>query len=103
MLAVIEMGGKQYKVGKEQILYTELTGTEPGNEIQIDKVLLVQNGADVKVGTPYVSGAVVKAKVLAEAKGDKIEGFKYKRRKNYHRRWGHRQRYHKLQITSISA
>lgn len=103
MLALIEMGGKQFRVKPETVFYTDLTGKEPGSEIEIDSVLMVQNGNDVKVGQPFVSGAKVKAKILAEEKADKINGFIYKRKKSYHKRWGHRQRYHKLQITSISA
>lgn len=104
MLAIIEVAGKQYRVGQDQTLYVDLLDSEAGSEINIDKVLLVKNGDDVKVGKPYVESASIKAKVLeAEVKGPKINGFKYKRRKNYHRRWGHRQKYSKLQITSISA
>ena len=103
MLAVIKMGGKQYRVAPEQILYTELTGEEAGKELDIKEVLLVQNGSDVKVGAPFVEGASVKAKIISDEKGPKLNAFKYKRRKNYHRRWGHRQKYQKLQIVSINA
>lgn len=103
MLAVIEVGGKQYRVSPEQNLYVDLTGKDIGSEMQISEVLMVKNGSDVKLGKPYVSGASVKAKIVEEVKGPKVRGFKYKRRKNYHRSWGHRQRYHKLQIVSINA
>ncbi|MCB1148142.1 MAG: 50S ribosomal protein L21 [Leptospiraceae bacterium] len=103
MLALIEVAGKQYRVAKDTVFYADLTGSEPGKEIEIASVLLVQNGTDVKVGQPYVETAKVKAMVLSEEKGEKINAFVYKRKKSYHRRWGHRQRYHKLQVTSISA
>ncbi len=102
MLAVIEIGGRQYRVSPNQTFYAELTDGEVGSEIQISNILMVKNGSDIKIGTPYVSGSV-RAKILAEVKGPKIEGFRYRKKTNYHRRWGHRQRYHKLQITAISA
>ncbi|MDH5718186.1 MAG: 50S ribosomal protein L21 [Spirochaetia bacterium] len=103
MLAVIEMGGKQYRVAPKQIFYAELTGTEEGKEIEIKNVLLIQDKDNIQVGKPYIKNASVKAKVIQEEKGPKLRGFKYKKRKNYHLRWGHRQRYQKLEILSISA
>ena len=103
MKAVIEMSGRQYRVEPEQVVYVDLTGNEIGKEIEISNVLLVDDGNQVKVGAPYVSNAKVTAKVMAEVKAPKITGFKYKKRKNYHRTWGHRQKHHKLQILSISA
>lgn len=103
MQAVIEVKGKQYRVSPEQTLYVDLTGEEVGKEISIDKVLLVHNGSDIKVGQPYVANAVVKAQVVEEAKGPKVEGYFYRRKNNQHRRWGHRQKYHQLKIVSISA
>jgi len=103
MLAVIEVGGKQYRVAPDQIVYVDLTGKKIGEEFKIPEVLLVQNGSEIKIGQPYVEKATVKAKILEEVKADKIKGFKYKKRKKYRRAWGHRQKYHKLQILSISA
>ena len=103
MLAVIEMGSKQYRVEKDQIVYVELTGEEIGEEITLPKILLINDGSTTQVGRPYLESAKVIAKVLEEVKAPKVHGFTYKKRKNQHKRWGHRQKYHKLQITSISA
>ncbi|MCS6985159.1 MAG: 50S ribosomal protein L21 [Leptospiraceae bacterium] len=102
MLAIIELGGRQYKVRKDDKFYTELTGKAVGEEFEIPKVLLVRTEKEVQVGTPYLP-VKVRAKVLAEVKGPKIRGFRYRAKTNYHRRWGHRQRYHYLQITSIAV
>lgn len=101
MIAVIQVQGKQFKVTPEQTIYVDLTGKEAGSEIEIKDVLLIQDGTQVTVGQPYVSSASVKAKVLEEVKGPKVVGFKYKRKKGYRKNWGHRQKYHKLQILSI--
>lgn len=101
MLALIEMQGKQFRVKPETIFYTELTGQEKGSEIEIKSVLMIQNENNTIVGQPYVNSAMVKAKVLGEEKSSKINAFIYKRKKRYHKRWGHRQRYHKIQVTSI--
>lgn len=103
MLAVIELGGKQYRVSPNQIFYSELTGKETGEEIDIEKVLLYEEGEKTSIGQPFLSDVLVKAKVLEEVKGPKITGFIYKKRKNYHKKWGHRQKYHKLQVTSIQS
>lgn len=103
MFAVIEMGGKQYRVTTDQILYVEKTGTAAGEEISVDKVLLVEKDGGVKVGAPVLSDVTIKAKVLADVRAPKILGFKYKRRKNYRRKWGHRQDMQQIQITSINA
>jgi len=103
MLAVIEMGSKQYRVEKDQVVYVELTGEELGKEIEVPKVLLITDGEKTHIGQPYLDSAKVTAKVLEEVKAPKIHGFTYKKRKNQHKKWGHRQKYHKLQITSISA
>ena len=103
MLAVIEVGGKQYRVAPKDTLYVDLLKEKDGSEIELKNVLLVDNKGAIKIGSPYVEGASVKAKVISEEKGPKINGFKYKRRKNYRKRWGHRQRYNKLEILAISA
>ncbi|RME89875.1 MAG: 50S ribosomal protein L21 [Candidatus Hydrogenedentota bacterium] len=103
MLAIVEVGGKQYRVQENQTVYVELTDKEPGSEIQLEKVLMVIDGEKTEIGKPYLNGVFVKAKVLSEEKGPKVRGFKYKRRKNYRRSWGHRQKYHKLQVLSIGA
>jgi len=103
MLAVIEVGGKQYRVSVKDTVYVDLLGQKEGSEIELKNILLIDDKGAVKVGKPYVKGASVKAKVISEEKAPKINGFKYKRRKNYRRRWGHRQRYNKLEILAINA
>lgn len=103
MTAIIEIKGKQFKVAPQQTIYVDLMDKEEGSEFEIKNVLLVEENSQVQVGQPYVSSAVVKAKVLEEVKGPKVVGFKYKRKKGYRKSWGHRQRYQKLQIVSILA
>jgi len=104
MQATIEMGGKQFTVNKDQVFYTDLLKDEKvGNEIKISNVLMVDNEGSVSIGKPYLSSASVTAKILEEVKGPKINGFTYKNRKNQHKRWGHRQKYVKIQVTDISA
>ncbi|MED3660987.1 50S ribosomal protein L21 [Ureibacillus sp. FSL K6-8385] len=102
MYAIIETGGKQYKVEAGQEIYVEKLGLEPNETVTFDKVLFV-GGETVKVGTPTVEGATVTAKVIKEGRGKKITVFKYKPKKNYRRKQGHRQPYTKLVIESINA
>ncbi|MBB5149131.1 MULTISPECIES: 50S ribosomal protein L21 [Ureibacillus] len=102
MYAIIETGGKQYKVEAGQEIYVEKLGVEPNEVVTFDKVLFV-GGETVKVGTPTVEGATVTAKVVKEGRGKKITVFKYKPKKNYRRKQGHRQPYTKLVIESINA
>ncbi|MCX7633037.1 MAG: 50S ribosomal protein L21 [Turneriella sp.] len=103
MQAIIELGGKQYRVSKDTVFFAELTGVAPGNELTIKNVLLVSDNGRVRVGQPFVAGATVVAKVLEEVKGPKLFGLFYRPKKHSQRRWGHRQRYHKLQVTAIQA
>jgi len=103
MYAVIKTGGKQYKVSAGDKLKVEQMPADIGVEITIDQVLAVGNGADLKVGTPLVSGATVKATVLAHGKHDKVHIFKMRRRKHYQKRQGHRQQYTELQIGAIAG
>ncbi|HRP70725.1 MAG TPA: 50S ribosomal protein L21 [Turneriella sp.] len=103
MQAVIQVGSKQYKVAPDTVFFAELTGVEPGKDFNTNQVLSVNNNGQVKIGQPFVSGASVTAKVLEEVKGPKIIGVFYRTKKHNHRRWGHRQKYHKLQVTSIQA
>jgi len=101
--AIVETGGKQYKVSKGDVITVEKLDAEAGSEVALDKVLLVHNGSELKVGTPLVSGAKVTAKVLGHGKGKKILVFKFKAKKNYRRRRGHRQPFTKLMIQEIEA
>jgi large subunit ribosomal protein L21 len=103
MFSIVEQDGFQFKVSQGDKIRVPLMDAEKGSEISLEKVLLVGDKDGVKVGTPVVSGAVVKAKVLDHEKGDKIILMKKKRRKTYKRRTGHRQQYTKIEIVSISA
>lgn len=103
MYAVLEIAGKQYKVENDKYLYVDkLEGTE-GDKVDFDKVLLVDNNGDVKVGAPTVDGAKVSGKILDQVKADKVIVFKKKRRKGYKKRNGHRQQMTKVLIESINA
>lgn len=103
MLAIIETGGKQYKVKEGDILRIEKVSTEPGESFTVDKVLLVEKDGEVKVGTPVVEGAVVRLKVRGHGKGKKIIVFKYKPKKNYRRKQGHRQPFSEVEVEKIEA
>ena len=103
MYAVIKTGGKQYKVAAGDKIKVEQIAADVGQEIVIDQVLAVGNGAELTVGTPLVSGASVKATVLAHGKHDKVHIFKMRRRKHYQKRQGHRQAYTELHISAVGA
>ena len=103
MYAVIRTGGKQYKVAVGEKIRVELIPVEVGQEVVLDQVLAVGTGADLKVGTPLVAGAVVKAKVVAHGLRDKVRIFKMRRRKHYQRHAGHRQKFTELEIGSLVA
>lgn len=103
MYAVIETGGKQYRVQEGDTLFVEKINGNEGEEISFDKVLLVSNDGDVKIGKPYVEGATVGAKILEHGKAKKIIVFKYKAKKDYRRKQGHRQPYTKVQIEKING
>ncbi|MBL8333744.1 MAG: 50S ribosomal protein L21 [Rubrivivax sp.] len=103
MYAVIKTGGKQYKVAAGEKIKVEQIAADVGQEIVIDQVLAVGNGAELKVGTPWVAGASVKATVVAHGKHDKVRIFKMRRRKHYQRHGGHRQCFTELQVAAITA
>lgn len=103
MYAVIETGGKQYRVSPGQTVEVELLPAEPGGEVALERVLLVSTGESTQVGTPTVDGAVVTATVVREGRGDKIIVFKYHNKKRYRRTQGHRQDYTYLTVTDIQA
>ncbi|MFA8439664.1 50S ribosomal protein L21 [Pueribacillus sp. YX66] len=102
MYAIIETGGKQIKVEEGQEITVELLQGETGETVTFDNVLFV-GGDDTKVGTPYVEGATVSGKIVEHGRGDKIIVFKYKAKKNYRRKQGHRQPYTKVTIEKINA
>ena len=103
MYAVIETGGKQYRVSVGESLAVERLEAEAGSEFTIDRVLLLGGGGTTRVGTPTVSGATVSARVEDHYRGDKIVVFKYKAKKRYRRRQGHRQSLTRLTITGITG
>ena len=103
MYAVIKTGGKQYRVAAGEKLKIEQIPADIGQEITLDNILSVGEGDQIKIGTPTVEGAVVKAKVLAHGRHDKIKIFKMRRRKHYRKQQGHRQNYTEILIESISA
>ena len=103
MFAVIETGGKQYKVREGDTIRVEKLDGEPGGDIMIDRVLMVADGEDVRVGKPTVEGGKVQATIRDHGRGDKIRIFKKKRRKGYRKRMGHRQSYTDIEITGIQT
>ncbi len=103
MFAVIETGGKQYKVNEGDIIFVEKLGADEGSSITFDKVLAVSNGTEFKVGAPYVDGASVSANVVKNGKAKKIYVMTYKPKKGEKRKIGHRQPYTKVQISAINA
>lgn len=104
MYAVIETGGKQYRVAENDVLRVEKMEGEKGAEVTLDRVLLVSGGdAGVTLGAPTVAGATVTATVVRQGKGKKIEGFTYKAKKNERRRFGHRQFFTELRVSKINV
>lgn len=103
MYAVIKTGGKQYRVAQGDRLRVEKLAGNVGDTVSLGEVLLVGQGDGVKVGAPLVSGAKVEAKIIAQDRGKKIIIFKFRRRKNYRRKTGHRQPFTALEITGITG
>ena len=103
MYAIIETGGKQYKVEEGSVIFVEKLEVAEGESVTFDKVLAVANGDDLTIGTPVVAGAKVVGKVAKQGKAKKIYVFKMKRKKNYRRKIGHRQPFTKIEITKING
>jgi large subunit ribosomal protein L21 len=99
--AIIESGGKQYRVEPGAVLALERLPGEKGSRVELDRVLLVSNGDNVTVGHPTVSGARVVSEILAQTRGEKIDVFKFKKRKKYRRKTGHRQELTRVRIAEI--
>jgi large subunit ribosomal protein L21 len=100
--AVIETGGKQYRVVEGDVLKIELLDAEAGSQVTFDKVLALSNDAGVTIGTPTVAGATVRGEVVEHLRGPKLIAFKKRRRKNYARKVGHRQELTKVKITGLA-
>lgn len=103
MYAVIHTGGKQYRVTEGEVLKVEKLDINEGETLEFDKVLMVGEGADVKVGAPYIDGGKVSAEVVANGRGAKVTIIKFRRRKHSRKQQGHRQSYTQVKITGISA
>ena len=103
MFAVFQSGGKQHRVSEGDVVKLEMLTAEPGEEVVFDKVLLVANGDDVNVGAPYVDAGKVTAEVVRTDRAKKVRVIKFKRRKDFLRRQGHRQWFTEVKITGISA
>ena len=103
MYAIIETGGKQYRVENGDQIAVEKLGVEDGAKVVFDKVLVVGDGTDIKVGAPYVDGVTVEGNAIETGKGKKVIIFKYKAKKDYRKKQGHRQPYTLVEITSIAG
>jgi large subunit ribosomal protein L21 len=103
MFAVFKSGGKQHRVSEGEVVRLELLDAEPGASVEFDEVLLVAEGDNVNVGAPFVAGGKVTAEVVGHDRGDKIRIVKFRRRKHYMRRAGHRQWYTDVRITGIKG
>ena len=101
MYAIIETGGKQYRVENGDQIAVEKLGVEDGAKVVFDKVLVVGDGADIKVGAPYVDGVTVEGNAIETGKGKKVIIFKYKAKKDYRKKQGHRQPYTMVKITGV--
>ena len=103
MYAVIKTGGKQYRATTGDILKVEKIEAEKGATVELDQVLMVGEGEDVKIGAPYLEGGKVTATVVDHGRREKIKVIKFKRRKNYRKQMGHRQYFTQIEITGIDA
>ena len=103
MYAVIQTGGKQYRVSEGATLKVEKINAAEGDSVELDRVLMVADGDDVKIGAPYLDGGKVTATVKSHGRGDKVRIVKFRRRKHHLKRQGHRQWFTELEVTGISA
>ncbi len=103
MHAVIKTGGKQYRVKEGDVLRVEKLGLEQGAKVELNEVLMVSNGEDIKIGTPMLDGAKVTAEVMSNGRAKKVKIMKFRRRKHSMKQMGHRQSYTEIKIKSIKA
>ncbi len=103
MYAVIKTGGKQYRLAEGEVIRVEKLDAEEGATVELDKVLMIADGDNINIGTPYIDGGKVTATVRAHGRGKKVEIMKFRRRKHHQKKTGHRQYYTEIEITGISA
>jgi len=103
MYVIVQTGGKQFRAEKDETLIVEKLEGEPGTEIKLEEVLMVCDGASVKVGSPFVKGATVLTEIVRQGKSKKINAFNYKPKKNERKRWGHRQPQTFLRVKDITV
>jgi large subunit ribosomal protein L21 len=101
MYAVIASGGKQYRVSQGQVIKVEQIAAQPGDSIEFDQILLLADGDNVQVGTPYLPGTKIKGEVIRQGRGEKIRILKFRRRKHHMKQAGHRQNFTEIKITAI--
>ncbi|MBS1712841.1 MAG: 50S ribosomal protein L21 [Armatimonadetes bacterium] len=101
MYAIVKTGGKQLKAAKDETLIVEKIEGEPGTTVTLEEVLMVVDGANVTVGSPFVKGAKVKAEIVLQGKAKKINAFNYKPKKQVRKRWGHRQKQTHLKVLEV--
>lgn len=103
MYAIIESGNKQFKVQEGDVINVELLKVDEGSKYTLENVLMISNGDDLKLGAPYISGASVEASVVTHGKDKKVIVYKYKPKKGFHKKKGHRQPFTQLKIDKINA
>jgi large subunit ribosomal protein L21 len=103
MYAIIETGGKQYKVKKGDVIDVELLNDASGKKVEFDQVLFIHDGKTSKIGTPKVEASKVLGEIIDQVKGPKVVAYKYKQRKNTRRKVGHRQNYSRVKIVEITS
>ena len=103
MYAVISTGGKQYKLAQGDVCRIEKLDAEEGDSVEIDKVLMIADGDNINIGTPFVDGGKITATVKSHGRAKKVEIMKFRRRKHHQKRTGHRQYYTEIEVTGISA
>jgi len=103
MYAVIETGGKQYRVSEGDVITVEKLNVEDGANVELDKVLILGEGSDIQVGSPYIQGAKIMGRVVENGKAKKVVIFKYKSKKDYRKKQGHRQPYTMIEILSLDG
>ncbi len=103
MYVFVKTGGKQFKAAQGDVLIVEKLEGEPGTAVELGEVLMVVDGQNVTVGSPFVKGAMVRGEIVRQGKGPKIRGFNYKAKKNERKHWGHRQPQTHVRVTEVSV